>query len=116
MMAGDALPQELVEDAENLAEGTKIFSLNVTTAGDPEIAKEVFKVLCQAALDVAHMSVSTTVSSWINEPEDEPVKEAPNYKVPPAVLAGPHSRACGIHPHDHGSGCAMDCPTCAGPH
>ena len=26
----------------------------------------------------------------------------------------PHSRACGIHPHAHGSFCARDCPTCHG--
>ena len=24
----------------------------------------------------------------------------------------PHSRACGIRPHEHGSACARDCPTC----
>lgn len=24
----------------------------------------------------------------------------------------PHSRACGIRPHPHGSQCAVDCPTC----
>lgn len=26
----------------------------------------------------------------------------------------PHSRACGIWPHPHGSQCARDCPTCRG--
>lgn len=25
---------------------------------------------------------------------------------------GPHSRACGITPHDHGIWCSIDCPTC----
>jgi hypothetical protein len=30
---------------------------------------------------------------------------------------GPHSRACGIHPHPHGAWCSTDCPTCGGkPH
>lgn len=24
----------------------------------------------------------------------------------------PHSRACGVTPHDHGAQCARDCPTC----
>ena len=28
----------------------------------------------------------------------------------PAPL--PHSRACGIQPHDHGAACSSDCPTC----
>lgn len=26
----------------------------------------------------------------------------------------PHSRACGIHPHPHGSACHANCPTCHG--
>lgn len=26
----------------------------------------------------------------------------------------PHSRACGIRQHDHGTQCAVDCPTCGG--
>lgn len=26
----------------------------------------------------------------------------------------PHSRACGIHKHDHGPGCHPNCPTCGG--
>jgi hypothetical protein len=26
----------------------------------------------------------------------------------------PHSRACGIHPHQHGPLCEVDCPTCGG--
>ena len=26
----------------------------------------------------------------------------------------PHSRACGIIPHDHGTGCHSNCPTCGG--
>ena len=25
---------------------------------------------------------------------------------------GPHSRACGISPHQHGASCSGDCPTC----
>jgi len=25
----------------------------------------------------------------------------------------PHSRACGIQPHDHGERCSKDCPTCS---
>lgn len=32
-----------------------------------------------------------------------------------ALAGGPHSRACGIRPHEHGSSCAPDCPTCHGP-
>jgi hypothetical protein len=27
---------------------------------------------------------------------------------------GAHSRACGIRQHEHGTGCARDCPTCHG--
>lgn len=27
---------------------------------------------------------------------------------------GPHSRACGIRPHPHGSECHSNCPTCGG--
>ena len=27
---------------------------------------------------------------------------------------GPHSRSCGIRPHEHGLACKMDCPTCHG--
>ena len=26
----------------------------------------------------------------------------------------PHSRACGIIPHEHGTGCHSNCPTCGG--
>jgi hypothetical protein len=26
----------------------------------------------------------------------------------------PHSRACGIAPHEHGTGCHSNCPTCGG--
>lgn len=26
----------------------------------------------------------------------------------------PHSRACGMHPHDHGTACSTNCPTCQG--
>lgn len=26
----------------------------------------------------------------------------------------PHSRACGIQPHEHGAACSKDCPTCGG--
>lgn len=26
----------------------------------------------------------------------------------------PHSRACGIGPHEHGAACSKDCPTCHG--
>jgi hypothetical protein len=26
----------------------------------------------------------------------------------------PHSRACGITRHDHGTDCSPDCPTCCG--
>ena len=26
----------------------------------------------------------------------------------------PHSRACGIHTHQHGDDCSNDCPTCYG--
>lgn len=32
-----------------------------------------------------------------------------------ALAGGAHSRACGIHLHEHGSSCAPDCPTCNGP-
>ena len=32
----------------------------------------------------------------------------------PEPVEGPHSRACGIHPHPHGSQCSTDCPTCLG--
>ena len=28
--------------------------------------------------------------------------------------AGPHSRACGIRKHDHGTDCHANCPTCHG--
>lgn len=28
--------------------------------------------------------------------------------------SGPHSRACGIRPHDHGNWCSTNCPTCGG--
>lgn len=27
---------------------------------------------------------------------------------------GPHSRACGIREHDHGSACHANCPSCGG--
>ena len=27
---------------------------------------------------------------------------------------GPHSRACGIHQHNHGHECSTNCPTCGG--
>lgn len=36
------------------------------------------------------------------------------FRKPPVNLEGPHSRACGISKHDHGSECASDCPTCGG--
>ena len=26
----------------------------------------------------------------------------------------PHSRACGFRPHEHGTSCSPDCPTCHG--
>lgn len=26
----------------------------------------------------------------------------------------PHSRACGVTPHEHGTGCHANCPTCGG--
>lgn len=29
-------------------------------------------------------------------------------------VLGPHSRACGISPHPHGSMCHSNCPTCGG--
>lgn len=32
----------------------------------------------------------------------------------PEPHGGPHSRACGIRPHEHGLACKMDCPTCHG--
>ena len=37
----------------------------------------------------------------------------------PDVIQGvtvrrPHSRACGIRKHDHGSECSSNCPTCGG--
>lgn len=32
----------------------------------------------------------------------------------PAADQRPHSRACGIRPHDHGPACSSDCPTCGG--
>ena len=31
---------------------------------------------------------------------------------PPPAPRAPHSRACGVVPHDHGPRCARDCPTC----
>lgn len=31
-----------------------------------------------------------------------------------AALEGPHSRACGIRPHPHGTYCHSNCPTCLG--
>lgn len=31
---------------------------------------------------------------------------------PPPPARAPHSRACGVTPHDHGAQCARDCPTC----
>lgn len=27
---------------------------------------------------------------------------------------GPHTRACGVHPHHHGPDCHFSCPTCGG--
>lgn len=30
------------------------------------------------------------------------------------VNEGPHSRACGVHPHQHGTACHPNCPTCGG--
>jgi len=32
----------------------------------------------------------------------------------PTPEPGPHSRACGWRPHDHGSACSTNCPTCHG--
>jgi hypothetical protein len=32
----------------------------------------------------------------------------------PSPIIGPHSRACGIHKHDHGPACSWNCPTCGG--
>lgn len=29
-------------------------------------------------------------------------------------MSAPHSRACGIRRHDHGSECHSNCPTCGG--
>lgn len=29
-------------------------------------------------------------------------------------VEGPHSRACGIRPHPHGTWCNANCPTCHG--
>jgi len=34
--------------------------------------------------------------------------------APPPPPVGPHSRACGITPHAHGSACHSNCPTCGG--
>lgn len=30
------------------------------------------------------------------------------------MVTGPHSRACGVRPHDHGVFCNSNCPTCKG--
>ena len=35
-------------------------------------------------------------------------------KAPDDLSHRPHSRACGILKHDHGSGCSANCPTCGG--
>lgn len=32
----------------------------------------------------------------------------------PVSKVGPHSRACGITPHEHGPACHTNCPTCGG--
>jgi hypothetical protein len=34
----------------------------------------------------------------------------------PELSEGPHSRACGIRRHNHGSDCHANCPTCGGRH
>lgn len=48
---------------------------------------------------------------WLNP-------ETPSVEDGTARSAGidrrPHSRACGIAPHSHGTACSRDCPTCGG--
>lgn len=35
-------------------------------------------------------------------------------KIDTSALEGPHSRACGVIPHQHGDRCHPNCPTCHG--
>lgn len=41
-----------------------------------------------------------------------PAEPAPKLHV--VTAKGPHSRACGMTPHSHGSACHSNCPTCHG--
>ena len=40
--------------------------------------------------------------------------DVPGSAVAPRLDMRPHSRACGIHQHDHGVMCHRNCPTCGG--
>ena len=72
------------------------------------------------AIDTLEGTVTASVGDYIIrgvQGEFYPCKPdifAATYEAVVARDERPHSRACGIIPHDHGTGCHSNCPTCGG--
>lgn len=96
---------EKISDAANEASMTSVRPVQVD-----------FGFILQAA------QVHATLATYVDL--DQPVRVVlpgpppdPIPPIPGSVENGdrrPHSRACGIHSHNHGRNCSTNCPTCHG--
>jgi hypothetical protein len=63
----------------------------------------------------AHMDGTGHSIMLMNQERDPKPPKMPEGDDPRAgKLMGPHSRACGVRAHDHGTDCHENCPTCHG--